>query len=201
MFRGDDDVVDSLTENVRSVKKTLIRFTSWTGTLKVRSLYRTPWCQTLSNAFSKSRKIAAVLSFLLKVIARSSTSLVSWIVVECSGRKAYCSGRMKGETYDLRRFSIRISNSFDIVLSSEMGRWFAGSDLFFPGFGIMTTLACFHTLGKCDRRMQLLKILVRCNIVRLDACRRAVLGIPSGPGAFFLGRVFMMDLTSFGVMC
>jgi len=48
--------------------------------------------------------------------------------------------------------------------------------------------------------MQLLKILVRCNIVRSDACRRAVFGIPSGPVAFLLGKVFMMDLTSFGVM-
>jgi len=81
-----------------------------------------------------------------------------------------------------------------------MGRWFAGFDLVFPGFGIMTMLACFHLLGKFDRRMQLLMILVRCNAVLLDACRRSVLGIPSGPGVFFLGRVFIMDLTLLGVI-
>jgi len=125
--KGGDDA--NLTAKFWFDGKTLIRFMIWTFQFMVKSLYRMPWCQTLSNVFSKSRKMADVLSILLKLIARSSTSLVSWIVVESSGRKAYCSGRIKGEAYDLRSL---ILESRTVSPLCRVTRWVDGSlDLFF----------------------------------------------------------------------
>jgi len=45
--------------------------------------------------------------------------------------------------------SIIFSNTFEMVGSKDIGRWFSGIEWFFPGLGIMTIVAFFHNiLGK-----------------------------------------------------
>lgn len=50
-------------------------------------LYRKPSCQTRSNVFSTSKKIAALQLLLFRLLLTRSTRFVSWAVVECLCRK------------------------------------------------------------------------------------------------------------------
>lgn len=138
---------------------------------------------------------------LFAALTKLSTIPVSWIVVEWPWRYANCSGLMRwaADFFNLVRRSTS-NNSLAIVFSKEIGLWFVGICLFFPGFGIITTFACFQDDGKCSYRKQQLMILVKCNNVLFDRCQRAVFGILSGPGAFFLGSTFITSHTSVGEM-
>lgn len=90
-----------------------------------------PWYQTLSKAFSKSKKTTTVFSFLLKEMASSSTTLVSWFEVERPCRKVNCSGLIIGEICFFYRVNIRIFKSLAMVLSKKNGRWLVGISRFF----------------------------------------------------------------------
>lgn len=61
----------------------------------------------------------------------------------------------------LSLFSISFSKIFDIVLSKEMGRWFEGCLVSFPGLGSMIIEASFHGSGKYSRRAHPLKMWQR----------------------------------------
>lgn len=81
-----------------------------------------PRCHTLSNAFPKSRKTAAVRSFLLADITSSSTRAVSWIEVERPFLNAYCSGLIMEVVAFFKRVRSRISKIFAIEFSNDIGR-------------------------------------------------------------------------------
>lgn len=102
--------------------------------------------------------------------------------------KAYCLGLIRWAVAFFKRVSRRTSKVFEIVFSSEIGRWLVGIRLFFPDLDIITTFKVFQGMGKCSKRRQQIYILVRCRIVRLEIFRRAVFVILSGPGAFLLGK-------------
>lgn len=62
---------------------------SYGDTCSWRNLYSSPSCPTLSNAFSKSKSTAAVLSSLFVMLAMCLIIFVSCLIVECCGLKAY----------------------------------------------------------------------------------------------------------------
>lgn len=111
------------------------------------SLGRRPWCQTLSNAFSTSKKAAAVLSLFFLARLRWSVSLMNWSTVECCLRKANCS-LLKCSVDDLNFSWMTFSISLDRNESKVSGRWFEGMLWSLPGFGLMITMPSFQDFGK-----------------------------------------------------
>ncbi|CAI6356474.1 unnamed protein product [Macrosiphum euphorbiae] len=144
-----EKVDPTLTEYDRFDKNDLTRLTSCGAVLSLSSLCSSPSCHTLSNAFSKSRKTAAVFYLRFVALVRWSTTCVSWLVVECCGRKANCSGLIDGDSVLLSLISTRISSTFAMELISDIGRWLLGFFRSFPGLGIIMTVAIFQEAGKC----------------------------------------------------
>ena len=87
-------------------------------------------CQTLSNAFSISIKMAAVLSLFLKLLLKPIRveifiSLIQLLILDCTTRL----------------------HNFESVLSRLIGS--------FVGFGIMETIGCFHVSYLVESRCSL----------------------------------------------
>ena len=137
------------TEYVLSKLNDCTRLTTEGGTCSWSSLYSSPSCHTLSNAFSKSRNTAAVRSSRFVALARWSITFVSWLVVECCDLKAYWSGRREVDMTFFSLIRIIISRTLAIELMSAIGRWLLGFLRSFPDFGIIITVAAFHGVGKC----------------------------------------------------
>lgn len=117
-----------------------------------------PVCQTLSNAFSTSKRAAAVFLPQLVWVTMSSITLVSWRVVLCCGRNPNCSGRILFSVHMLSLTNKRRSKIFDRVLKREIGRWFIACFGSLPPFGSIIISAVFHGSGKYSSLAQPLKI-------------------------------------------
>ena len=195
---GVEKADPTFTEYDRFDKNDWTRLTSCGGVLSWSNLCSSPSCHILSNAFSKSRKTAAVFSPRFVALVRWSTTCVSWFVVECCGRKANCSGLIDGDSVFLSLIRTKISSTFAMELIREIGRWLLGFFRSFPGFGIIMTVAIFQGAGKYWYLKQVFRIFVRTSKVLSEKCRRAVLGMPSGPGALFRGKRLIMSCTSPG---
>lgn len=163
--RGVEKSDPTRTEYVLSEMNDCTSLTSEGGTCSWSSLCSSPSCHTLSNAFSKSRNAAAVLSSRFIVLARWSITFVSWLVVECCDLKAYWSGRIEVDMTFFRLIRIIISRTLAIELMSAIGRWLLGFLRSFPAFGIIITVAAFQGVGKCWYLRQQLNILVSARMV------------------------------------
>lgn len=162
---GKERELSIWTLNILSKIKDLIMLMICIGILKFIILYSRPSYQTMSNAFWKPKKTDAVLSLLMADLASSSIRPVNLAVVECPWQKTNCSYLMIRAVNFLRRINIRISSNFTSEFKREICLWFNRIVLFFPGLGIIITLACFHGVGKCSNWRQQLNILVICKIV------------------------------------
>jgi len=86
------------------------------GTAKSISLLMRPSYQTLSKAFSTSRRIAAVFFLRLRLREMSSMTLRSWVDVLCELLKPCWSGRILEVVWVLSLMSKCFSRTLDIVL-------------------------------------------------------------------------------------
>lgn len=68
------------------------------------------------------------------------------------------------------------------------------------GLGIMTIKAIFQDLGKYECLRQAVKKLLSRIMKLADRCFSAVFGVVSCPGALVIGRLFIIDHTSLGVV-
>jgi len=146
---GDEKVEPTRTEYVLSELNDCTILTSDGGTCNWRSLCSSTSCHTLSNAFSKSKNTAAVLTSRFVELARWSITFVSWLVVEWSGLKAYWSDRMEVDMIFFSLIRIIISRTLAIELMRAIGRWLLGFLRSLPVFGNMITVAVFQGVGKC----------------------------------------------------
>jgi hypothetical protein len=95
--------------------------------------------------------------------------------------------------------SNRRSKILEIEFRSEIGLKFLGFKTSLPGLGIIMITARFHSWGKYSALEQELKIWQMWDIIFLSQYLRALLLMPSGPGALRVGRDFMVFQTSPGV--
>lgn len=128
---GVETELSSRTLKLLSEKKERRMQTSCKGTLSLLSLVNRPWCHTLSNAFSKSRKAVGVRSFLIAPSTRLSIRPVNWRDVEWPYLNANCSGLIAWFTAFFSRFKIRISNIFAREFRREIGLRLVGFGCFF----------------------------------------------------------------------
>lgn len=124
-------------------EKERTRLTSWWGTSIANSLYIIPLCHTLSNAFSVSNQVAAVLCRMFNLFVMVSRTLIGYKVLLCSGLKPYLIIIWAIE-YTLSLIII----VFPIVFKKEIGRWFTGFLESWPGFERIIIVAFFYALGK-----------------------------------------------------
>lgn len=163
-------------------------FISWVGMPRAISLKISPRCHTPSNAFSTSRRMAAVFLLRFFEFTIESRMLTSCRVVLWCCLKPYCSGRILFKEYVFSLVRSRRSNTLLKEFRREIGRWLAGDRGSFPAFGSMITAVLFQHTGKYSMWAQPLNIRHLCRIRLLLQCFNAVLDCLSGPGAFLLDK-------------